>query len=110
MKDDELANLIRNDGVDVLIDLTMHMDRNRLFTFANRPAPVQACWLAYPGTTGLAEMDYRISDPYLDPPGTDAMSTEKTIRLPQTFWCYDPLTIEPSVNPLPALSNGPPKR
>ena len=106
LKDAELANLIRSDGIDVLIDLTMHMDRNRLFTFAERAAPVQACWLAYPGTTGLVEMDYRISDPYLDPPADDPHSTEKTIRLPHSFWCYDPLTIEPAVNPLPALSNG----
>jgi protein O-GlcNAc transferase len=106
LKDKDLAELIRADGIDVLVDLTMHMDRNRLFTFAQRAAPVQTCWLAYPGTTGLAEMDYRVSDPYLDPPGNDALSTEKTIRLPHTFWIYDPLTREPSVNELPALTNG----
>ena len=106
LKHDELATLIRNDGVDVLIDLTMHMDRNRIFTFAQRAAPVQACWLAYPGTTGLAEMDYRISDPFLNPPGDDALSTEKTIRLPHSFWIYDPLSREPHVNELPALTNG----
>jgi protein O-GlcNAc transferase len=104
--DAKLAQLIRDDRIDVLIDCSMHMLGHRLFTFAQRAAPVQACWLAYPGTSGLAEMDYRISDPYLDPPGSDPMSTEKTIRLPNSFWCYDPLAVEPSVNELPALSRG----
>jgi predicted O-linked N-acetylglucosamine transferase (SPINDLY family) len=104
--DATLAGLIRADRIDVLIDCSMHMQNHRLFTFALRAAPVQTCWLAYPGTTGLAEMDYRISDPYLDPPGSDSMSTEKTIRLRNSFWCYDPLTAEPRVNELPALSQG----
>ena len=61
--------------------------------FARKPAPVQVCWLAYPGTTGLTAIDFRLTDPYLDPPGLfDRFYSEESIRLPDTFWCYDPLT------------------
>ena len=69
LNDGELAALIRNDRVDVLVDLSMHMTDNRLRTFAERPAPVQLSWLAYPGTTGVDGIDYRLTDPFLDPPG-----------------------------------------
>ena len=59
--------------------------------FARKPAPVQATYLAYAGTTGMAAMDWRISDPYLDPPGNGEEDyAEKTVRLPRTFWCYEP--------------------
>src|SRR5262245_12323822 len=106
LSDEEAAQLIRQDRIDVLVDLTMHMDDARPLIFARKPAPVQVCWLAYPGTTGLSTIDYRLSDPYLDPPGLDeAYYSEETIRLPETFWCYDPL-IEPAINPLPAIQNG----
>jgi predicted O-linked N-acetylglucosamine transferase (SPINDLY family) len=68
---------------------------------------VQVAWLAYPGTTGMTAIDYRLTDPHLDPPGCgDENYTEKSIRLPDTFWCYDPLTTEPAVNDLPALTSG----
>jgi predicted O-linked N-acetylglucosamine transferase (SPINDLY family) len=63
--------------------------------------------LAYQGTTGLTTMDYRLTDPHLDPPGMfDRYYSEASWRLPDSFWCYDPLTIEPSVNALPALKTG----
>ena len=105
--DEQLAETIRNDRIDVLVDLTMHMAGSRLLLFARKPAPVQVCWLAYPGTTGLSTIDYRLTDPYLDPPGLDdRYYSEVSSRLPDTFWCYDPLTTEPHVNPLPALKNG----
>ena len=68
---------------------------------------MQVTWLGYPGTTGLSTMDYRLTDPYLDPPGRfDAFYSEESVRLPDTFWCYDPLTDEPPVNELPALKSG----
>jgi predicted O-linked N-acetylglucosamine transferase (SPINDLY family) len=84
----------------------MHMDRNRLLVFARKTAPVQVTWLAYPGTTGLTTMDYRLSDPHLDPPGAEQFYVEKTVRLPDSFWCYDPLATGPAVSPLPALAAG----
>ncbi len=93
--------------IDILVDLTMHMTGSRLLAFARRPAPVQLCWLAYPGTTGLEAMDYRLSDPFLDPPEADTeVYSEETIRLPDSFWCYDPLTDVPDVSSLPALAEG----
>ena len=92
LTDQQLAQRIRDDRIDVLVDLTLHMAKNRLRMFALKPAPVQVCWLAYQGTTGLPQMDFRLSDPHLDPPGMfDEFYSERTIRLPETFWCYDPL-------------------
>jgi predicted O-linked N-acetylglucosamine transferase (SPINDLY family) len=82
------------------------MDRNHMLAFARKPAPVQVTWLGYPGTTGLTTIDYRLSDPMLDPGFDDAYYSEKTVRLPTSFWCYDPLTKKPAVNELPALTNG----
>jgi protein O-GlcNAc transferase len=107
LSDQELADLVRSDQIDILVDLELHVAYNRLLMFARKPAPVQVAWLGYPGTTGLPAIDYRLTDPYLDPPGLfDAFYTEESIRLPDTFWCYDPLTDEPSVNALPARANG----
>jgi predicted O-linked N-acetylglucosamine transferase (SPINDLY family) len=109
LADDSLADLIRSDRIDVLVDVTLHMAGGRLLVFARRPAPVQVTWLGYPGTTGLSAIDYRLTDPHLDAPGeTDAHYAEQSVRLPETFWVYDPLTgEEPGVNPLPALDGGP---
>jgi protein O-GlcNAc transferase len=86
----QLAQKIRDDRIDVLVDLTMHMVHGRLRTFAEKPAPVQITWLAYPGTTGLVGMDYRITDPFLDPPGSPLPYSEKSLWLPHSFWCYGP--------------------
>jgi predicted O-linked N-acetylglucosamine transferase (SPINDLY family) len=75
--------------------------------FARKPAPVQVTWGAYPGTTGLETIDYRLTDAYLDPADSDVSCyAESSIRLPDSFWCYDPLSDEPAVSPLPALANG----
>ena len=107
LSDAELAACIRADGIDVLVDIALHMQDSRLLTFARRPAPVQVAWLGYPGTTGLRGMDYRLTDPYLDPPGeTDALYTETSIRLPHSFWCYAPIIATPPVTALPALAAG----
>nr|WP_235024785.1 tetratricopeptide repeat protein [Caballeronia arvi] len=112
LSDEALAKLIRDDRIDVLIDLTLHMSRCRPLLFARRPAPVQVQWLGYPGTTGSSAIRYRLTDPWIDPPGrpdVDARYSERSIRLPETFWCIDPRvtsTEAPKVGPLPALANG----
>jgi predicted O-linked N-acetylglucosamine transferase (SPINDLY family) len=106
MSDQEVAALIRKDRIDILVDLTMHMAHGRQLVFARKPAPVQATWLAYPGTTGITAIDYRFTDPWLDPPGVDHFYAEKSVRLPETFWCYDPLCEDLDMGSLPALANG----
>ena len=106
MNDQAVADLVQQDRIDVLVDLTLHMAENRLGVFAKKPAPVQITWLGYPGTTGVRAIDFRISDPYLDPVGTKMYYTEKTLRLPDSFWCYDPLTIEAAVSPPPSSASG----
>ncbi len=111
LMDHEVAELIRQDKIDVLVDLTMHAVDNRLLVFAYKPAPIQVAWLAYPGGTGLDAMDYRLTDPHLDPPGLfDGYYVEQSVRLADTFWCYDPSASapgdQPTVGPLPALQNG----
>jgi protein O-GlcNAc transferase len=91
----------------VLVDLTMHMAGSRLLTFVRRPAPVQVTYLAYCGTSGLEAMGYRLIDPYLDPPGSrEGVYSEKSIWLPETYWCYRPVLAAPAVTPLPALKAG----
>jgi len=106
MSDANLARLIRQDRIDILVDLTMHMSNGRPLVMARKPAPVQVAWLAYPGTTGISAIDFRLTDPWLDPPGADADYSETSIRLPDSFWCYDPGPDQPPVNELPALSAG----
>ena len=101
------AELVREDRIDVLVDLAMHTGRGRPRLFACKPAPVQIAWLAYAGTTGLSTMDYRVTDPFLDPPGHGAGPySEVSLTLPETFWCYDPLGSEPEPGSLPALRAG----
>ncbi len=105
--DEQVTDLIRQDHIDVLVDLTMHMANNRLLMFARKPAPVQVSWLAYPGSTGLRTIDYRLTDSYLEPrDADDSHEAGKPMHLPDAFWCYDPLTEEPAVNELPALKSG----
>jgi protein O-GlcNAc transferase len=102
LDDAALGETIRADRIDILVDLTMHMANGRPLVFARKPAPVQIAWLAYPGTTGIRAIDHRLSDPRLDPEGFEDHYSERTLRLADSFWCYDPLTAEPGVNALPA--------
>jgi predicted O-linked N-acetylglucosamine transferase (SPINDLY family) len=106
LDDDALSRVIRDDRIDILVDLTMHMSNGRPLVFARKPAPVQIAWLAYPGTTGMKAVDYRLSDARLDPEGCDDHYTERTLRLPDSFWCYDPLTDIPPVGALPVIERG----
>src|SRR5581483_8851112 len=106
MPNDQLAEKIRADRIDILVDLTMHMADNRLPLLARKPAPVQVTWLAYPGTTGLPAIDYRLTDSHLELAyQSDDWSAEQPIRLPDSWCCYDPLWEAPDVNDLPAMQN-----
>ena len=107
LSDSQIARRIRDDRIDILVDLDMHAKASRLLAFARKPAPVQVTYLSYCSTTGLETIDYRLTDPYLDPPGgDDSVYCEKTVRMPHTFWCFDPAIPMPEVNAPPALSSG----
>jgi len=107
LDDSQVAEQIRAHRVDILVDLALHTGNNRLLVFARRPAPVQMTMLGLPATTGMHTMDYRLTDPYLDPPGvTDGEYTERSIRLPHCFWCYPPPDEALPVGELPARKNG----
>jgi protein O-GlcNAc transferase len=100
--DEELAARIREDGIDVLVDLAGHTSWNRLLVFARRPAPVQVTWLGYPGSTGLSAIDHRISDWQVDPEGAEAFNAENVLRMPHSYFCFQPPTEVSDAKPLPA--------
>jgi predicted O-linked N-acetylglucosamine transferase (SPINDLY family) len=106
MSDEQAAELIATDRIDILVDLAMHLADNRMLVFARKPAPVQATYLAYPGTTGLHAIDYRLTDEYLDPPGSDqSLYSERPVRL-RSYWCYQPAKDSPPLVPPPSLASG----
>lgn len=85
------AERVREEGIDILVDLSGHIERNRLGTFAHRPAPVQVTYLGYPDTTGMSAMDWKLTDAWHDPPGaTDRYYSEKLWRLDRCAWAYRP--------------------
>jgi predicted O-linked N-acetylglucosamine transferase (SPINDLY family) len=108
LNDEEAARQIRDDQIDILIDLALHTGGNRSLVFARKPAPVQVSYLGYCGSTGLDAIDYRISDHFIDPPELgESYYSEKTIRLRKSYWCYQPdedLALD--VSPPPAVKNG----
>jgi dTDP-4-amino-4,6-dideoxygalactose transaminase/predicted O-linked N-acetylglucosamine transferase (SPINDLY family) len=106
MSDAALEAAIRLDGIDILIDLSGHTAHNRLPLLARKPAPIQATWIGYPGTTGLQAVDYYLTDRFILPPGQyDHQFTEKLVYLPVSA-PFQPELEAPAVNPLPALANG----
>ena len=106
LSDEQATELIRQDAIDILVDLCGHTAGNRILVFARKPAPVQVSHFGYASTTGLSTMDYRITNALADPPGmTESLHTEELIRLPDVAWCYEP-TAGSEVNPLPALETG----
>jgi protein O-GlcNAc transferase len=107
VSDEDLANAIRQDQIDILVDLSGHTARNRLLVFARKPAPIQVTMIGYMQTTGLATMDYRITDEAIDPVGTsEQWNTEKLVRLQTGAATFRPPADCPPVNELPALTNG----
>jgi predicted O-linked N-acetylglucosamine transferase (SPINDLY family) len=104
--DAALAEVVHRDQIDVLMDLSMHSAYHRLLVFARRPAPVQGTWLAYPGTTGLSAIDFRITDDFLDPPEGDTSSYSEDSERITSFWCYAPNEEAGRVTELPAIAKG----
>ena len=89
VSDEFAVKQIRDDGVDILVDLSGHTARNRLLVFARKPAPVQVTYLGYPNTTGMDAIDYRLTDALADPPGmTEHLNAEQLWRLPICAWCF----------------------
>jgi len=106
ISDDRLAQLIHEDGVDILIDLSGHTGDNRLPMFAWKPAPVQVTWLGYFATTGVAAIDYLIADPWTLPESEESSFSETIWRVPETRLCFTPPAILLNVTPPPVLANG----
>jgi predicted O-linked N-acetylglucosamine transferase (SPINDLY family) len=106
LDDDQAAARIAADGIDVLVDLSGHLAHNRLAIFARRPAPVQVAYLGYGATTGLAAIDYRLTDEYTDPPGNEDLYVERLQRLPEGWLCFQPPDAAPAVGPLPMATAG----
>jgi protein O-GlcNAc transferase len=106
--DQELAQTIRRDRIDILVDLSGHTSIARPGAFARKPAPVQVNYLGYPNTTGLPAIDYRITDRWADPPGlTERWHTEKLVRMPGGFVCYRIPDDSPAPGKPPCLRGGP---
>jgi protein O-GlcNAc transferase len=106
LDDPQAADLVRADGVDILVDLSGHTTGNRLLLFARKPAPVQASWLGYMSTTGMAAMDWHITDAHLDPPGvSEGWYTERLMRIDSAA-AFEPHPDSPPVNALPCLDSG----
>lgn len=101
-----LAGKIRRDQIDVLIDLSGHTAGNRLTTLALGPAPLQLTWLGFFASTGLKNIDYRLTDKVMDPPGTTEQWHSESLAYLPSPCCYAPPAFAPDINPLPAVGNG----
>ena len=86
LTDLQLINLIRNKGINILIDMQGHTYANRLQIFASKPAPIQVSWAAYLASTGIPEIDYILGDPIVTPDNHQNLYTEKIYQLPN-IWC-----------------------
>lgn len=107
LDDTRLAALGRSLGLDVLIDLGGYGDAGRMLACAHRLAPLQIKWVGMQNhSSGLAEMDWFITDRWETPPGFEPLYSERLLRLPDGYICYSPPPYAPEVVALPALANG----
>lgn len=106
LSDLALAETIVKQKIDILVDLSGHTEQNRLPVFGMRPAPVQVSWLGYPGTTGMAAIDYRLTDALTEPPALARQSAEALYTLPDGFHCYSPHPASPEPREAPCRKNG----
>ena len=107
MSDDQLADRIREDRVDILVDLAGHSARGkRIPLFEHKPAPLQISWMGYPCTTGLDSMDYRILDLHVCPPAAERLNTERVLRMPDSRWSFKPPPGTPEPGPPASAAYG----
>jgi protein O-GlcNAc transferase len=107
LNDADVAELIRQDRIDILVDLSMHTANNRLLAFARKPAPIQVSYLAYASFPALETIDYYLTDRYLEPDESkNNHGFAKPIRLDGTYWCYQPAATAGLITELPALKAG----
>ena len=107
VEDKKLFDIIRKDGIDILVDLAGYTGNSRISIFARKPSPIQISWIGYPNTTGISAIDYKITDHTADPPGqSGALYTETLIRLPGGFLCYSPPSDSPPLAQPPFIKNG----
>ena len=104
LDDERVAELVREDGIDILVDLCGHMEYERLRVFTKKPAPIQVTWLGSAWTTGLKAMDYALFDRFTAPEGT--LARETIIHLPGSYFAYQPPPVNEELVPPPALVNG----
>ncbi len=104
--DAEVARLLREDGLDVLVELAGHTSITRVQLFRERLVPLQLTAIGYPPTTGIREIDFKVVDSHTAPPGAEKYYAERLMRLPTSFWCFNPLEQTPEVQPAPAERNG----
>nr|WP_255461246.1 tetratricopeptide repeat protein [Mariprofundus sp. NF] len=106
LPDEAVAQQVRQDGIDILVDLGGHTSIQRLLVFAEKPAPVQMTYLGYPNTTGLSSIDYRITDLWADPAGNERWHSEALLRLPDGFLCFSAPHEAPDVEMPPNEAKG----
>ncbi|MBV5310982.1 tetratricopeptide repeat protein [Chromatium okenii] len=106
LSDTLLAERIRADGIDILVDLAGHTANNRLGVFARRPTPVSVSWMGYGYTTGLSAIDYFLTDEIMAPAGSEALFAEHPWRIAVPSMVYRPASGMGEINALPALNRG----
>ena len=104
--DKKVAELVESDKIDIMVELAGHSKGNSLRGLAYKPAPIQVSYMGYPNTTGMPQIDYRLSDALVDPPDQQDYYTEKLVPLPNGFLCYNPGDVQPTVTAQPVSING----